>query len=80
MFQSDMLSYVVQVLLIAGALNWGLVAFNGMDLVKMLVGNFDVYVKFIVAAAGIYAIYDMYVKLSAAPAAAPPAAPEAPKQ
>lgn len=65
MFQLEKLSHVVQILLIAGALNWGLVAFNGTDLVTMLVGRFDIYVKFLVAAAGLYAIYEMYLKLTA---------------
>jgi uncharacterized membrane protein YuzA (DUF378 family) len=75
MFQSEIVSLVAQILLIAGALNWGLVAFNGSDLVKMLVGNFDVYVKYIVAAAGLYAIYDLYVKMSAPAQAAAEQAP-----
>lgn len=68
MFQSDMLSLIAQVLLIAGALNWGSIAFANTDFVQMLVGNFDVYVKMLVAAAGLYAVYDMYVKYTAAPA------------
>jgi uncharacterized membrane protein YuzA (DUF378 family) len=54
---------LVQILVIAGALNWGLVAFNGTDLVQQLTGGGDIekYVKFAVAAAGIYLAYTIYV-------------------
>lgn len=53
---------IVQILIIAGALNWGLVAFNGTDLVKQLTGGGDIekYVKFTVAAAGVYYAYTLY--------------------
>lgn len=66
----EIVDLVAQILLIAGALNWGFVAFNGTDLVKLLVGGFDVYVKYIVALAGAYAIYALYTKYSSAPAVA----------
>ena len=54
---------LAQILVIAGALNWGLVAFNGTDLVQQLTGGGDIekYVKFAVAAAGIYLAYTIYV-------------------
>jgi uncharacterized membrane protein YuzA (DUF378 family) len=60
---SKILLMLVQVLVIAGALNWGLVAFNGTDLVQQLTGGGDIekYVKFAVAAAGIYLAYTIYV-------------------
>ena len=53
---------LVQVLVIAGALNWGLVAYNGTDLVQQLTGGGDIekYVKFAVAAAGLYLAYTIY--------------------
>ena len=53
---------LVQILLIAGALNWGLVAYNGMDGVKIATGGGDAekYVKFAVAAAGLYHAYTLY--------------------
>jgi uncharacterized membrane protein YuzA (DUF378 family) len=54
---------LVQVLLVAGALNWGLVAYNGMDAVKLATGGGDIekYVKFTVAAAGLYHGYNLYM-------------------
>jgi uncharacterized membrane protein YuzA (DUF378 family) len=60
---SKILLMLVQLLVIAGALNWGLVAFNGTDLVKQLTGGGDIekYVKFAVAAAGLYLAYTIYV-------------------
>jgi uncharacterized membrane protein YuzA (DUF378 family) len=53
---------VVQVLLIAGALNWGFVAYNQTDLVDKLTGGGDLatYVKYAVAAAGVYYAYTLY--------------------
>jgi|UniRef100_A0A6C0ALQ6 uncharacterized membrane protein YuzA (DUF378 family) len=60
---SNIILMLVQILVIAGALNWGLVAFNGTDLVQQLTGGGDIekYVKFAVAAAGIYLAYTIYV-------------------
>ena len=34
----NMLNLLVQILLIAGAINWGLVAYNETDVVKMATG------------------------------------------
>ncbi len=53
---------LVQILVIAGAVNWGLVAYNGTDLVTMATGGGDIekYVKFAVAAAGLYLAYTLY--------------------
>lgn len=61
MFDKNTLSMLIQVILIVAALNWGLVAFNGTDLVKMITGGGDIekYAKFAVAAAGLYAAYAM---------------------
>ena len=52
----------VQIILIVGAINWGVVAYNGMDLVKLAVGagQVDRIIKFIVAAAGIFSAYKLY--------------------
>lgn len=61
MDNAKMIAIAVQVLLIAGALNWGLVAWNGTDMVTMLVGfEYGKYVKYAVAAAGLYAAYMLY--------------------
>lgn len=60
---TKLLSLLVQIILIVGALNWGLVAYNGTDAVQLVVGKGDVdkYIKFAVAAAGLYHAYHMYV-------------------
>ena len=60
---SNIILMLVQILVIAGALNWGLVAFNGTDLVQQLTGGGDIekYVKFAVSGAGIYLAYTIYV-------------------
>ena len=60
---SDLALLLVQVLLIAGALNWGLVAYNGTDAVDAAVGvTYGKYVKFAVAAAALVQIYVLYSK------------------
>lgn len=53
---------LVQILLIAGAVNWGLVAYNGTDAVNIATGGGDAakYVKFAVAAAGVYQAWLLY--------------------
>lgn len=57
---------LVQILLIAGALNWGLVAYNGTDAVDTLVGTeYGKYVKFTVSAAGLVQIYALYAAATA---------------
>lgn len=50
----------VQILLIAGAINWGLVAYNKTDLVTYVAGE-DIgrYIKFVVAAAGLLQLYNL---------------------
>ena len=59
---------LVQILLIAGALNWGLVAYNGTDVVDTLAGaQFGQYVKFAVAAAGLVQIYALYTAATTPP-------------
>jgi uncharacterized membrane protein YuzA (DUF378 family) len=56
------IAIIVQVLLIAGALNWGSVAYNGFDAVTYVTGGgeIDKYVKFAVAAAGVFSLYQVY--------------------
>jgi uncharacterized membrane protein YuzA (DUF378 family) len=60
---SEIAFLLVQILLIAGALNWGLVAYNGIDAVDTVVGVDNAkYVKFAVAAAALVQIYVLYAK------------------
>jgi len=55
-----MLNLLVQILLIAGAINWGLVAYNNTDIVKMAIGgDIEKYIKYIIAVAGIYHAYTL---------------------
>lgn len=63
MSSEKQLALLAQVLLIAGALNWGLNTYNGMDLVKMAsMGNLMVEqgIKYAVALAGLYAAYKLF--------------------
>jgi uncharacterized membrane protein YuzA (DUF378 family) len=67
MFSIDqnLVNLIVQILLIAGAVNWGLVAFNNTDVVNLLIGaTFGSYVKMLVGVAGIYAIYQLVVSFT----------------
>lgn len=56
------LNTIIMVLLIAGAINWGTVGFNGTDLVSKLgdklgFPTYERYVKLIIGVAGLYALY-----------------------
>lgn len=66
MLDDKTIAVVVQVLLIAGAVNWGLVTYNKTDIVTMLTGGGEIekYVKYAVAAAGAYSAYKLYVLYS----------------
>ena len=59
MSTQQIIALVIQILLIAGAINWGLVAYNGTDLVHSLThgGDIEKYVKFAVSAAGVYSAF-----------------------
>jgi uncharacterized membrane protein YuzA (DUF378 family) len=48
---------VIMILLIAGAINWGLVAYNGTDLVALAGPTLEKYIKYTVGAAGAYALF-----------------------
>jgi uncharacterized membrane protein YuzA (DUF378 family) len=62
MFSEQTLALLVQAVLIAAALNWGLVAYNGTDLVQIVTGGGDMekYAKFAVAAVAVFAAYQAY--------------------
>ncbi|NDD83052.1 DUF378 domain-containing protein [bacterium] len=59
-----MILQIVQILLIAAAINWGLNAYDGTDLVKIATGGGEIekYVKYAIGAAGVYAAYVNYAK------------------
>ncbi len=62
----DTLHLLTQLLLIAGALNWGLVSLGMPDAVKsaadlVQVPELEQYVKLLVAVAGLYALYRLVV-------------------
>lgn len=66
MIDAKTLAIAVQVLLIAGAINWGLVALNNTDAVRLVTGGGQIekIVKLVVAAAGVYSAYRLYVVYS----------------
>ena len=51
------LDYIVLVLVIIGAINWGLVGFFGLDLVAFLFGSMSVLSRIIYAVIGICGLY-----------------------
>jgi uncharacterized membrane protein YuzA (DUF378 family) len=60
------LEHAVLILLIAGALNWGLVAAGQEDVVKKFVPSpVDLYVKYAIAAAGLYQLYILVTEFTA---------------
>lgn len=66
MFTKQNIALLVQIILIAAALNWALVAYNNTDLVRMVTGGGQIekYAKFAVGAAGAYAAYQLYLAYS----------------
>ena len=51
------IDYIVLVLVIIGAINWGLVGFFGQDLVAFLFGSMSVLSRIIYAVIGICGLY-----------------------
>ena len=51
------IDYIVLVLVIIGAINWGLVGFFGLDLVAFLFGSMSVLSRLIYAVIGICGLY-----------------------
>ena len=51
------LDYIVLVLVIIGAINWGLVGFFGLDLVAFLFGSMSILSRIIYAVIGICGLY-----------------------
>ena len=55
------IDYIVLVLVIIGAINWGLVGFFGLDLVAFLFGSMSVLSRIIYAVIGICGLYAISV-------------------
>ena len=51
------IDYIVLVLVIIGAINWGLVGFFGLDLIAFLFGSMSVLSRIIYAVIGICGLY-----------------------
>ena len=51
------IDYIVLVLVIIGAINWGLVGFFGLDLVAFLFGSMSILSRIIYAVIGICGLY-----------------------
>ena len=51
------IDYIVLVLVIIGAINWGIVGFFGLDLVAFLFGSMSVLSRIIYAVIGICGLY-----------------------
>jgi uncharacterized membrane protein YuzA (DUF378 family) len=65
----DVMQIVVKVVLILAALNWGLIAYNGTDLVKLALDivqkpEYEKHVKLLIGVVGVYATYLLYIELS----------------
>ena len=68
-FNENNFQKVTQILLIAGAINWGLVAFNQTDIVTFIATTIgytkiDYYIKLIVGVAGIYALIKLILQFT----------------
>lgn len=51
------LDYIALILVIIGAINWGLIGFFGFDLVRVLFGDMSVLSRIIYGAVGIAGLY-----------------------
>ncbi len=60
MIDEKTLLLITQIVLVVAAINWGLVAYNGTDLVTLTVGKFDKIAKLVVGIVGVYAAYKLY--------------------
>jgi uncharacterized protein len=62
----EKIKLVVTILLIAGSLNWGMIALFGIDVVTSIVGanSVDQIIKLAVGIAGVYSAYQLIKSLS----------------
>ncbi len=51
------MDYIVLVLIIIGAVNWGLIGFLQFDLVRVLFGNMSMFSRIIYAVVGLSGLY-----------------------
>lgn len=51
------LDYIVLILVIVGAINWGLIGFFGLDLVAFLFGSMSLIARIVYAIIGISGLY-----------------------
>ncbi|CDC95066.1 putative uncharacterized protein [Roseburia sp. CAG:380] len=51
------LDYIILVLIIIGAVNWGLIGFFQFDLVRVIFGNMSMFSRIIYAAVGLSGLY-----------------------
>ena len=51
------LDYIILILVVIGALNWGLIGFFGIDLIRVLFGNMSFLSRTVYAIVGICGIY-----------------------
>jgi uncharacterized membrane protein YuzA (DUF378 family) len=63
MLSQQNITILVQIILIIAAINWGVVAYNNTDIVKLVTngGDIEKYVKYGVGIAGVYSLYIMYM-------------------
>lgn len=62
MAKKSVISWIAYVLVIIGAVNWGLVGINNWDLVEMLLGSIPILAKIVyilVGLSGLWVIYDL---------------------
>jgi len=62
----QLVNLFVKLLVIVGAVNWGLVAYNGTDVVKMVTGGGDPerYTKIAVGLSGVYFAFLFYTHMT----------------
>ena len=68
-FQHNPFDKIIQILLIVGAINWGLVTYNGVDIVRSLAQTvnyqpLDRYLKLTVGIAGLYMLYKLIMTMT----------------
>jgi len=55
------LDWVARVLVLVGALNWGLVGIANLDLVELILGSIPLLQKIVYILVGVAALYEVYM-------------------